>query len=415
MGGRLGILFVTLVLGGCLQPAPQMEEGPSDDTAPILALHLSEPVRVEGPYVHEPALAQGPDGTLYVAGSDYGPLPEDYLEPLALWKSVDEGQTWNGVPTGDWTDLAIGDADVDLAVGQDGVLYYATELLGERNVGHMITVGVTSDGTSTWSWQVLSVGPLVHRPWVDVAPDGSAHVVWNDGTVVHHAASTDGGNTWLEMPPVHVPGSAGRLAAGPSNELAVRILPYHHVSNEILFYPGQDGVAVSSDGGLSWTFRTVPGNRDYRSDDPARWADPVCFDSEGTLFTAWGEDAGLVLASSGDLGTTWNVVSLGGGNGMVWNPFLRGGDVPGKLAITWFTRPEAETNFTAHVALITQADGETPRLVEASFASDLDGGRGGEYIQTVFLQGGGLGLVTALGAWQQGGATGFVYRSAHWA
>ena len=66
----------------------------------------------------EPMVAEHPNGTLFVSG--YGqPGPK-------LWKSADQGRTWQRVAVGTEADGAVGNSDVDLAVGPDGTLYFIT-------------------------------------------------------------------------------------------------------------------------------------------------------------------------------------------------------------------------------------------------------------------------------------------------
>ncbi|HKK08718.1 MAG TPA: sialidase family protein, partial [Gemmatimonadota bacterium] len=137
----------------------------------------------------EPMLAELPDGTLFVAGYG-GPLPEDPADAprvvpfwrARLWRSADGGATWSRVEPGPEAAGAIGNSDVDLAVGPDGTLWFASmtfqRLAGE---GLQIAVGASHDAGASWSWSVVSKRRLDDRPWIAVAPDGAAHLIWNDG------------------------------------------------------------------------------------------------------------------------------------------------------------------------------------------------------------------------------------------
>lgn len=171
----------------------------------------------------EPAVVEHPDGTLFVAGYG-GPWANSRREGMAtlgairsrLWRSRDHGATWSRVDLGPQAAGAVGNSDVDLAVAPDGTLYFATmtydNTVGE---GRQIAVGASRDGGATWAWTVLSRHRFDDRPWVKVAPDGTAHVIWNDGRGVQHAMSHDQGTTWTAPVRVSARGGSSHLAVGP--------------------------------------------------------------------------------------------------------------------------------------------------------------------------------------------------------
>jgi hypothetical protein len=136
----------------------------------------------------EPMLAEHPAGTLFVSG---------YGEPTPmLWKSGDHGATWMHVNVGRAEDGAVGNSDVDLAVARDGTLYFVAMVFDAKaGEGRRISVAVSHDAGTRWTWTRLSEQRYDDRPWVDVADDGTAHVIWNDGSGVNHAVSRDGGTT----------------------------------------------------------------------------------------------------------------------------------------------------------------------------------------------------------------------------
>ena len=152
----------------------------------------------------EAALVEHPSGALFVSGyGDPGPK---------LWRSDDGGSTWERVFVGTEADGAVANSDMHLTVGPDGTLYFAT--MGfDRTVleGTHVVVGVSHDVGVSWTWTTLSETRFDDRPWVAVAPDGTAHVIWNDGAGVCHAVSTDGGVTWTERPRIHPLGGSRRM------------------------------------------------------------------------------------------------------------------------------------------------------------------------------------------------------------
>lgn len=134
-------------------------------------------------------VVEHPNGTLFIAG---------YGEPRpTLWKSIDRGATWSRLNVGTEADGAISNSDVDLAVARDGTLYFVSMLFDRKAAeGRQIAVGVSTDASATWRWTTVTKNRFDDRPWVDVAPDGMVHAIWNDGSGVNHIVSSDQGATW---------------------------------------------------------------------------------------------------------------------------------------------------------------------------------------------------------------------------
>lgn len=398
MHGRA--LLAAVVLAGCVSaPAPAPEPA-----TPALVV-------VEGPRIdatqtaREPSLVAAPDGTLYVAGY-WGPVryaerppatPANAASVPLLWRSADAGATWERLDLSR-DPLARGNSDVSLAVDADGRLYYASLSFGPP--GYAIAMGASADRGATWRWSLLSAAPYADRPWVRIAPDGAAHVVWNDGDGVHHAESTDGGATWTARPRVSPTGGSAGFAISQSGALAVRVVPI--AGGGLLCAPDTDGVAVSTDDGESWTMRDVPGTVAFRAepagcvdDGPVRrvW-DPVAFAGD-TLATAWSDGATLWMERSDDLGATWRATAVAEEGGSVpFFPFVRAG-AGGALAVTWF----ADVGGTvAARAAIVHAD-----LVRGpvTLLDDTGSADHGEYFESDLLANG--TLVAAVPTFAEGG------------
>ena len=315
---------------------------------------------------------------------------------------------------GHQSDGAIGNSDVDLAVGADDAIYFVTMVYDRKaRKGLQITVGVSKNAGTTWSWTTLSKAPFVDRPWVGLTPDQVAHVIWNDGSGVLHAFSKDGGSSWNLLSRIHEQGGSSHLAMGPHGELAVRIVPPS--ASGFKFAPGIDLIAVSRDGGKTWQKHAAPGERDWSPDSSdviPRWVEPVAWGANGALYYLWGTTkSGLWLARSLDQGETWtkwHIVDRDEGGS--YYPYLiaRG---RGELAATW-TSGENET-LRAHIATIHVGPGSAPPQVIESQPFQTDtytwsrSGEtlptdavhrvpAGEYIPIVFLRSGGLGVVTTI-------------------
>lgn len=344
----------------------------------------------------EPMVIEHPSGALFVAGYN-----RHYPR---LWKSTDHGNTWSRVDVGTEAQGAVGNSDVDLAVAPDGTLYFVSLTFDNAaREGRQVAVGVSHDGGATWHWTLVSRTRFDDRPWVKVAPDGTAHIIWNDGHGVSHSVSRDGGMTWRQAGRVSDHGGSSHLAIGPHGELAVRIVPPAASGNQC--DTGADFVSVSTDAGLTWQMHTPPGG--VRSagcgfDSPTgpRWVDPLAWDATGTLFALWGSATGVWLGRSSDRGARWTSWRVSGDAALAYYPYLvsRGN---GTLGATWFTG--ADSTLRWHVARLDVDGGRAPR-VQLSQAMPLESWRGtppradagGEYLATAWLRDGSLAVVTPI-------------------
>ncbi len=350
----------------------------------------------------EPMVVELSDGTLFVSGYD-----NNSEKSPGLWRSRDHGATWEGVNLGGKADGAIGDSDVDLAVGPDDTLYFvAMSYDVKKDEGTRIAVGSSKNAGAAWTWKVLSENRFDDRPWIGVTPDGTAHVIWNDGNGVRYEVSQDRGASWTERPRINYQGGSSHLALGPHGELAVRIVPPSASHNK--FAPGVDLYVVSRDGGNTWQKHPAPGERDWNADPEKgtpRWIEPIAWDARGALYSLWGSQKGLWLARSPDQGETWTTWHIVERDEVSYYLYLtaRG---RGELAATWFSGKG--DSLQAHVATIRVGDGKTaPQIIESRpFQIDawdrdhpedpVSRDTAGEYIPVMFLRAGGLGVVTTI-------------------
>jgi hypothetical protein len=353
----------------------------------------------------EPMVVEHPNGTLFVAG---------YGEPRpTLWKSTDRGATWSRVNVGTEADGAIGNSDVDLGVARDGTLYFAS-MLFDRKVreGRQIAIGVSTDAGATWRWTTVTKHRFDDRPWVDVAPDGTAHAIWNDGSGVNHVLSTDRGTTWSTPARIHDKGGSSHLAIGPGGEVAVRITPASASGNK--FDEGVDLIAVSADRGASWSKQPAPGARDWSADPEAsagtpRWVEPVAWDVDGRLYSLWTDKSGVWVARSADRGATWQSWRIVQSSAKTFYPYLIAVG-RGELAATWFSTTGADwKDLQWHLARISvPGDYAQPRVTESP-AQTLESARprhgqgeaifndtGGEYLAIAALRDGSIGVVSPI-------------------
>lgn len=177
--------------------------------------------------------------------------------------------------------------------------------------------------------------------------------------------------------------------------------------------PGVDLIAVSLDGGRTWRKRDAPGDREWteKMDEPVpRWAEPLAWDSQGALYSFWTNLKGLWLARSSNKGETWKTWQLNSQTDEVsYFPYLAAGSRAGELAGTWFSG--SDEALKAHLALIQVSGSDAqPRFIQSPpFRPDswsptriadqthpMTRSAGGEYLATIFLRDGGLGVVSPM-------------------
>ena len=197
------------------------------EKAPVWTLTMAAPIEHLDVVAREPMIVEHPDRTLFVGGFGASNIGEKRTDQPTLWKSRDGGKTWSLVNVGtEAGGPGYGNSDMDLAVSPDGTIYFVSLLFNaEKWEGRQVSIGVSKDVGVTWKWTLLSKTRFDDRPWVEVAPDGTAHVIWNDGAGVCHAVSRDGGLTWTERERIHPQGGSSHLAVGPNGEVAVRVTP----------------------------------------------------------------------------------------------------------------------------------------------------------------------------------------------
>ena len=360
-------------------------------TAMPSALVVKGPVDHLGARAREPMIVEHPNGMLFVSG--YGePFPR-------LWRSSDRGVTWTPVNLGGDTDGAIGNSDVDLAVAQDGTLYLVTMVFDRKAFeGTHISIGASKDVGATWSWTLLSKTRFDDRPWVEVASDGTAHVIWNDGSGVCHAVSSDGGVTWTERPRINDEGGSSHLAIGPRGEVAVRITPFAASGHKI--HEGVDLIAVSTDGGNTWSKRPAPGQRDWSTSAPSlppppwwpplrasaivpRWVEPLAWDAQGALYSVWSAAESLWLGRSLDRGRTWATWPIVEGGELSYYPYLIAHG-RGELVATWLSGHGDALQ--AHLARLEVGPTNAPPRVTLARPFQPDSWRGGRSAEDALIR-----------------------------
>ena len=351
--------------------------------------------------VREPMVVEHPSGALFVTGYN--------RRAPALWRSKNGGTSWTRLDVGGEKEGAIGNSDVDLAIARDGTLYFVAMLFDrhrEPPMGTQISVGVSRDEGESWIWTTLSHTLGDDRPWIGVAPDGIAHVVWNSGHGVNHAVSHDRGKSWMRMAQVSDRGGSSHLAIGPKGEIAVHVGPGSASGNQC--DKDVDLLVVSVNGGASWNSHPAPGSPRPSGceSDPEppipRWVDPVAWDSAGTLYTLWTTGAGVWLAHSENQGASWVTLRVAtNAPDTAFYPYLTARS-PGILAATWLTFAGDSLHWrVARIDMRGSADpprivASSPMALESWTGEPVHADAGGEYLPVALLSDGSVAVVTPI-------------------
>ncbi|MEA3136034.1 MAG: hypothetical protein QOC71_315 [Thermoplasmata archaeon] len=297
-----------------------------------------------------------PGFTHYHPSNEGGSPPEELLTPFAgqsyLWRSADNGTTWThiGLPGREEgpRSLGLGVSDPEFTVMEDGTICYT-----DLEALAMSSVSCSTDDGLTWMpGNPVASGGATDRQWIASYKD-EFYFTANYFADHHLRASTDRGLTWQDRG--DVPCSQD-LVANPAN-------------GHLIVACGA-GIAVSTDGGWTWTDpsanrqelnRTVPGA-------PARgqrvMSEPG-LDSAGNIWVTYTEnETNLFAAGTPDEGVTWpwtieitphfrlySTHDAGDSNGLngyhnkadptaatngtyVW-PWISAGSA-GRIAVTWF-------------------------------------------------------------------------------
>ncbi|MEM9324770.1 MAG: sialidase family protein [Bacteroidota bacterium] len=368
-------------------------------------LKILERVDVLDQLAREPMLAEHPSGDLYVTGyRNASTAPQ-------LWRSEDRGTTWNRVDVGRMEDGAHGNSDVDLVIDDQGNIYFLTmkfTTIPEDTAnfdwdmkGEHIAIGVSPDEGQSWTWTYLSQNEYDDRPWVEIASDGSVHVIWNDGRGVHYVVSEDEGQTWQERPDLHRKGGSSHFVAGPNRLLAARIVPMS--ASGLEFDKGVDIIRISDDAGKTWRDIPVPGNQEWEPFDKAtlpRWVEPMAWDGQGKLYYLWSEGPVLKLGVTANLGESWEEYVIDETDGLCYFPYLSVKHA--QMGLTWVTEGASGIHHHAAVASLDNEHFAVTKLHPQKLVDlrERSGGpslsTGGEYYPLIPLSDGHFGMATTI-------------------
>lgn len=369
-------------------------------------LVIEEKVDQLGSLAREPMLAEHPNGDLYVTGY------KNTTESPQLWKSTDSGKTWTSVDVGARDQGADGNSDVDLVIDKAGNIYFLTmryttvptDTTGfgwSSMKGEHIAIGISRNEGSTWEWTYLSQNDYDDRPWIEIASDGSIHVIWNDGKGVHYVSSDDQGKIWNQRRAIYSKGGSSHLATGPDGKIAARVSPAS--ASGFVFDEGVDLIMLSVDYGTTWNEVALPGERDWSSQfdqGTPRWVEPIGWDEKGNLYYLWSEGKQLNLSVSENNGNDWKTFPIMSSQKLIYYPYLNVAN--GEMSCTWISGKGKD--LTHHAGVVTIQDGQAYLTeLETQTLTDIklrrggeDLGVGGEYFPIKPLSTGGYGMITTI-------------------
>jgi hypothetical protein len=177
-------------------------------------------------------------------------------------------------------------------------------------------------------------------------------------------------------------------------------------------------VAVSLDGGDSWSKVAPPGSREWRGPEAGaferaveeperivRWVEPIAWDSAGALYYLWSEGREILLGRSVDYGVTWETMLVTQSEDLLFYPYLAANGA-GELAATWHSG--YGPGLGVHVAYIRLSpdSGSLEKLAVEELPFESLGPWGpdrqptaailGEYKPVIFLRDGGLAVITPI-------------------
>jgi hypothetical protein len=254
---------------------------------------------------------------------------------------------------------------------------------------------------------MLSATRFDDRPWIRVSPNGTVHVIWNDGGGVRHSISPDSGDSWTEQESIHSAGGSSHLAISSQGDIAVRISPISASANK--YEEEVDLIATSRDNGQSWAKHSPPASLswDRTLSDPqkvSRWVEPLAWGEEHRLWHLWSEGQVVKLGWSDDFGKSWQSEDVAHEAGIAFFPYMVSSP-SGQLAATWFVN-EGE-KLSARVALFEMpAAGDGKLTISKSdlftISAWLENTEtpvqtpAGEYIPVIFLPDGKLAVVSTI-------------------
>ena len=334
----------------------------------------------------EPAIGVAPNGRFY-ASSENG-LGGGTL----AWTSTDNGLHYastpspNDVSTGSDSvgnesgfEPGGGDTDVGVATAPNALGNYNAYVVSLTLAN--IDVSTSTDNGTSWSLNPAAALPIDDRPWV--AATGASKVCISYLTApgillpqvgLHVQCSSDAGNSFPQVANAYDTSSVGLAASqggsrtgnlvfDPSNpNYMYTVFAYENIEdgpNPNAFLHNV-GVAVSSDGGVSWHDYPIRINPDITAKYDNQFAN-VVVDKSGVVYVAYSDNHGIFYQYSTNRGQTFSApMQVSQGTDTAVMPWLAAGE-RGKIDLVYYQavgysgNPEVATANVAWKVVMAQS------------------------------------------------------------
>jgi len=331
------LVLAALLLAGCVTDGsvrPAATLPPVPDVLPLAqVVQVIDPNGGEG----EPSLGVTPDGVLFTNGAG---------SSGALYVSRTNGSTWEKLasPTAPFPN-----ADPDLAVSSDGVLWYDNLWVG------CTTVAASKDQGKTWTTSPAGcVPPAGDRQYVIPVKGGEAYIYSHHVPTLKQmvAHTTDYGQTWVPVGPAEgavgndagtaaLTGISGWGGGGFYNAQKKSVWVTFTYSDSLVGNGWAPGAGVLRSGATTFSLVTLP---NMGGDSVGLGLVVGAADAAGNTYLAWaeakGKDMAVYLAASKDDGKTWTKpVRVDNGTGSKVFPAITAGP-EGHVAVAYYEANE---------------------------------------------------------------------------
>jgi photosystem II stability/assembly factor-like uncharacterized protein len=258
-------------------------------------------------------------------------------DTVSLFRSVDDGQTWQPFQNGFGAGTTSGRQARRIAIlpASPGALLAASSRMEKSTDGGL-------------SWRVVTQAAVVNA--LEVAP-ADPQLVWAGGETAifspYVLKSSDAGETWKQYNPF----------AGGDN--AVDAIAGHPTNSDIIYLGMEGRVMMTADGGTNWTTVTSPDPSMYTFGMAIRPWLPLKLYAAGASFTP--DPRGVVFHQSVDGGLSWQAIAYPAEAGPGVNHLLlRTGSVEESLYVATGNGVHRHTQGVVSVPLVR--DGNTIAL-----------------------------------------------------
>jgi hypothetical protein len=292
----------------------------------------------------EPSIASSGDGYVYVVS------PNGFPGPSNLWRSHDDGATWQALDAitnvgplaqkGLARGTANGGEDADVAVDPAAAVYFMDLSVADA------AVASSDDHGATWARSTPASGPPADdRQWLAAPEPGVAYAASETiGLGLWVTKSTDGGQTFLLSTLLPNPdrglaccaAPGGPLAANPAAPRTLALGLENFDTSEVL-------VDITQDAGARWGVSTITGSNLAAAGTNFP---PVAVDAAGNVYAAWTQVEDGVLGvdvAVKPFGQPWSAPARVVGSGTSLFPWIAANGA-GHVALAYYHTTAASTD-----------------------------------------------------------------------